>query len=71
VRRGFPAPPSFHIGTLREASPEHIVAVITHGQGLMLPMAEQVLPQERWAIAAYVKALQAAGPAPPAGEPAR
>ena len=71
VRRGFPAPPSLQVGKAREAGAEQIVAVITHGQGRMLPMADRVLPAERWAIAAYVKALQAQGPARPPREPAR
>jgi mono/diheme cytochrome c family protein len=71
VRRGFPAPPSLQAGKTREAGPEHIVAVITHGQGRMLPMADRVLPAERWAIAAYVKALGVQGPARPPAEPAR
>jgi mono/diheme cytochrome c family protein len=59
VSRGFPAPPSYHQDRLRAVAPEHIVAVITNGVGRMYPYADRVTPQDRWAIAHYVKALQA------------
>lgn len=55
VQRGFPAPPPYH---LLDLSLEHIVDVITHGRGRMLPMAERIPVSDRWAIAAYVQALQ-------------
>ena len=55
VRRGFPAPPSFHGLDLTF---ERIFDVISSGTGRMLPMAERIAPSDRWAIAAYVKALQ-------------
>jgi mono/diheme cytochrome c family protein len=58
VRHGFPAPPSFHDERLRKASLEHIVKVITEGLGDMYPYANQTEPEDRWSIAAYVKALQ-------------
>ena len=58
VRHGFPAPPSYHAGRLQTISLEHIVKVITEGRGDMYPYAIQVEPEDRWAIAAYVKALQ-------------
>ena len=58
VKRGFPAPPSFHIGTRLELPPQYIVEVISNGYGRMLPMGERIPPADRWAIAAYVKALQ-------------
>ena len=69
VSRGFPPPPSFGDGRLRAMAPAEIAAVIAHGRGRMFPMADRVRAEERWAIAAYVKALQAAGPrgAPPGG----
>jgi mono/diheme cytochrome c family protein len=41
-----------------------IVEVITQGSGLMFPFAERVPPQDRWAIASYVKALQLSQSAP-------
>jgi mono/diheme cytochrome c family protein len=58
VRHGFPAPPSFHDARLQTISQERIVKVITEGLGLMYPYANQVEPEDRWAVAAYVKALQ-------------
>lgn len=58
VRHGFPAPPSFHEGRLQTISLERIVKVITEGVGDMYAYADQVEPEDRWAIAAYVKALQ-------------
>jgi len=58
VRRGFPQPPSFHAARLVAAPPAYIVDVITHGHGVMYSYADRVEPRDRWAIAAYVKALQ-------------
>jgi len=58
VQRGFPAPPSFHIDRLRQAPPGHIYYVITHGYGVMYSYAARVAPEDRWAIAAYIRALQ-------------
>ena len=58
VQRGFPPPPSYHIERLRQAPPQHIVDVITNGYGAMYSFAARVRPADRWAIAAYVKALQ-------------
>ena len=61
VRRGFPPPPSLHDARLVAAPPAYIVDVITHGHGVMYSYADRVEPADRWAIAAYVKALQRAG----------
>ncbi|MBV9523769.1 MAG: cytochrome c [Alphaproteobacteria bacterium] len=58
VQRGFPRPPSYHIDRLREAPVQHFYDVITHGYGAMFPYAARVAPQDRWAIAAYIRALQ-------------
>jgi mono/diheme cytochrome c family protein len=58
VQRGFPQPPSYHIERLREAPASHIVAVITEGYGVMYSYAARVPPADRWAIAAYIQALQ-------------
>lgn len=60
VKRGFPAPPSFHIPRLVAVPPAYIVDVITNGHGIMYSYADRVAPADRWAIAAYVKALQRA-----------
>lgn len=58
VRHGFPAPPSFHSDRLRAAPRAYVVEVITRGLGRMPSYAARVEPDERWAIAAYVQALQ-------------
>ncbi|KAA5613319.1 cytochrome c [Rhodovastum atsumiense] len=58
VQRGFPSPPSYHIDRLRAAPPRHFVDVITNGYGVMYSFAYRVAPADRWAIAAYIKALQ-------------
>ena len=60
VQRGFPAPPSYHIARLVAAPPSYIVQVITNGHGVMYSYADRIAPADRWAIAAYVKALQRA-----------
>lgn len=64
VRRGFPAPPSYHIDRLRQAPDSHFFDVITHGYGLMYPYADRVSPADRWAIVAYIRALQLSQHAP-------
>jgi mono/diheme cytochrome c family protein len=58
VRRGFPAPPSYHIERLRQAPDRYIYDVITKGYGIMYPYADRVAPPDRWAIVAYIRALQ-------------
>ncbi|HWT72234.1 MAG TPA: cytochrome c [Oxalicibacterium sp.] len=64
VRRGFPAPPSYHIERLRQAPDRHIYDVITNGYGIMYPYADRVAPPDRWAIVAYIRALQLSQHAP-------
>lgn len=58
VRRGFPAPPSYHSARLRAASAQHFFDVITNGYGVMYSYAARIAPGDRWAIVAYVRALQ-------------
>jgi|SRR5579883_1001146 len=58
VQRGFPRPPSYHSERLRQAAAQHIYDVITNGFGVMYSFASLVEPRDRWAIAAYVRALQ-------------
>lgn len=58
VQRGFPKPPSFHEERLRNVAPGYVVDVITNGFGTMYPYADRVPPEDRWAIAAYLRALQ-------------
>jgi mono/diheme cytochrome c family protein len=58
VRRGFKQPPSYHIDRLRDAPVGHFYDVISNGYGAMLNYAAQVQPRDRWAIIAYIRALQ-------------
>lgn len=60
VQRGFYQPPSYHIDRLRNSPPGHFYNVITNGVGNMNGYAIQLTPQDRWAIAAYVRVLQLA-----------
>lgn len=60
VQRGFPAPPSYHIDRLRQAPDRHFFDVMTNGYGIMLPYADRLDPEERWAVVAYIRALQLA-----------
>ena len=58
VRRGFPKPPTYHDDRLRNAPVGHFFDVMTNGWGKMNSYAYQVQPADRWAIAAYIRALQ-------------
>jgi cytochrome c len=58
VQRGFPAPPSYHIDRLRNAPVGHFFDVMTNGYGTMYSYAARVSPEDRWRIAAYIRALQ-------------
>ncbi len=58
VKRGYRAPPSYHIDRLRSAPVGYFFEVITRGFGLMPDYAQQVPPADRWAIIAYIRALQ-------------
>jgi mono/diheme cytochrome c family protein len=58
VLRGFPQPPSFQIDRLRQAPPGHYFDVMTNGLGVMYSYAARVSPEDRWRIAAYIRALQ-------------
>lgn len=58
VQRGFPAPPSYHSERLRQAPLKHFYDVIADGYGVMYSYGARVPPAERWAIAAYIRALQ-------------
>jgi mono/diheme cytochrome c family protein len=66
VQRGFPPPPSYHIDRLREAPAGHFFDVMTNGLGAMYSYAAQISPQDRWRIAAYIRALQLSQHASPA-----
>src|SRR5579863_728303 len=58
VQRGFPSPPSFHLERLRQAPAGHFFEVMTNGLGLMYSYASRISPEDRWRIAAYIRALQ-------------
>ena len=58
VQRGFRAPPSFHDERLRNAPVGYFFDVETHGFGAMQDYSAQVPVADRWAIAAYIRALQ-------------
>ena len=58
VRRGYRAPASFHIDRLRQAPVGYFFDVMTNGFGVMPDYAQQVHPEDRWAIVAYIRALQ-------------
>ena len=64
ARRGFPHPPSFHIERLRDASDDHLYAVIRDGYGAMYPYANRIPPDDRRSIVGYIRALQLAQQAP-------
>ncbi len=58
VQRGFRQPPSFHIDRLRQAPVGHFFDVMTNGFGTMYSYADRIPPKDRWAIVAYIRALQ-------------
>ncbi len=58
VRRGYRKPPSYHIDRLRQVPNGYLFDVITNGFGAMPDYAAQIEPRDRWAIVAYVRALQ-------------
>ena len=58
VQRGFRAPPSYHDDRLRNAPVGYYFDVMTHGFGAMQDYAAQIPVADRWAIAAYIRALQ-------------
>jgi hypothetical protein len=58
VQRGFRQPPSYHEERLRNAPVGYFFDVMTNGFGAMQDYASQVTVPDRWAIAAYIRALQ-------------
>ena len=58
VKRGLKQPPSFHIARLRDIEVGYFFDVITNGFGAMYSYASRVPVADRWAIAAYIRALQ-------------
>lgn len=70
VERGYYPATSFHSYRLRSAPLGHFFNVITNGYGAMPDYAAQIAPQDRWAIAAYIRALQLSQNATQADVPA-
>ena len=58
VQRGFRRPPSLHSDHLRSAPAGHLFDVISNGFGVMYPYGYRIVPRDRWAIVAYIRALQ-------------
>jgi mono/diheme cytochrome c family protein len=58
VRRGYRQPPSYHIDRLRQAPIGHFFDVMTNGFGAMSDYRTQIPVRDRWAIVAYIRALQ-------------
>jgi mono/diheme cytochrome c family protein len=58
VQRGFRQPPTYHQDRLRDAPVGYFFDVMTRGFGAMPDYASQVPVADRWAIAAYIRALQ-------------
>ena len=56
--RGLKRPPSYHIDRLRKAPVGYFFDVMTNGFGVMPDYSAQIAPRDRWAIVAYVRALQ-------------
>lgn len=58
TKRGFTQPPSYHVERLREAPVGYFFDVVTNGFGAMYDLSDRVSAEDRWAIVAYVRALQ-------------
>lgn len=58
VQRGFPKPPPYTDARLMKAKAQHFYDVITDGKGAMYSYADRVSPADRWAVVAYIRALQ-------------
>jgi len=59
VRRGFSKPPTYHDDRLRNAPVGHFIDVMTNGWGKMNSYADKLTAADRWAVAAYIRTLQA------------
>jgi len=70
VQRGFKRPISYHVDRLRQTPVGYFFDVMTNGYGAMSDYASQVPVEDRWAIAAYVRALQLSQYAPADAVPA-
>ncbi len=66
AQRGFPQPASFHIARLRKAKAQYLYTVISNGHGTMYGYGARLAPADRWAVVAYLRALQLSQDAPAA-----
>ena len=69
VQRGYRPPPSFQNDRLRAAPAGHFFDVMTNGFGAMPDYRTQISPRDRWAIVAYIRALQLSQHAAPSDVP--
>jgi mono/diheme cytochrome c family protein len=69
VQRGYRRPPSLHEQRLRDAEAGHFFDVMTNGFGAMPDYRAQIPARDRWAIVAYIRALQLQQPVAPATTP--
>lgn len=69
VQRGFPRPNSFHADSVRRKPAGYYFDVMTNGFGRMYSYAASVPVNDRWAIVAYIRALQLSQHAPVAALP--
>lgn len=58
VQRGFKRPPSYHEARLQNAPSSYFYDVITNGFGQMSNYADQLTPEDRWKVIAYIRVLQ-------------
>lgn len=58
VQRGYKQPSSYHVDRLRQVPVGYFYDIVSNGFGVMPSYAAQVPPEDRWAIAAYVRTLQ-------------
>jgi mono/diheme cytochrome c family protein len=58
VEYGLEAPPSFHTPEMREELPGYYFDIITRGTRVMPSYGDRIPPADRWAIIAYIRALQ-------------
>ena len=58
AQRGFKAPANLQSDRVREASPGYIFQVISNGYGAMPDHRDQIPVEDRWAIVAYIRALE-------------
>jgi mono/diheme cytochrome c family protein len=70
AQRGFRHPPSYHSERLRQVPVGHFYDVMTNGFGAMPDYSAQISPRDRWAITAYIRALQLSQNAPTSELPA-